>query len=323
MNVIVWSDPRRINKFLDMPDVTFVFPKRDAELEEIAAEIKDGEVIIVDAVGYVSEAIMDVMPNLRLIHSEGVGYNQIDVKAAEKRNIYVCNNKAANAESVAEHTLLLMLGALRDIYLGHRNVFLGKQIEHKETAILEGIQELGESTIGFVGFGDIAKTTARHLQSFTQSLYYYSRTQYDTDLAEYLPLDELLERCDIVSLHLPLSDDTYHIVNADFLGKMKPGSILINTARGDLIDYDALIDALNSGQISRVALDTLSPEPVQRNHPLLNLVDDVQERVLFSPHIGGVSNASFKKIYRNIKENIEALQAGTPLKNVVSDNEEY
>ncbi|MCD7802277.1 MAG: hydroxyacid dehydrogenase [Clostridiales bacterium] len=275
----------------------------------------DAEVILADAIAPVSADLIAQMPNLRLIHSEGAAYDRIDGAAARERDIYVCNNQGANAQAVAEQALLLMLGLLRFVDEGHRAVLEGRQIDLKEAKMVSGITELRDCTVGLVGFGNIARETALLLHAFGASCLYYSphRKSGETEAqyhVEYCPLDQLLARCDIVSLHSAVTPETVGMMNRETLGRMKPGAYLVNTARGDLVDQQALVQALASGHLGGAGLDTLTPEPVTRDNPLVRFAAEHPGRILFSPHIGGVTTGCFRRMHSRMWNNVAAVAAG-------------
>ena len=295
---------------------------------EYLKEAGDADFIVVDAIGKVEAALIEGMPNLKLIHSEGVAYNLIDLEAAKRKNVYVCNSRGMNAGAVAEQTVLLMSGMLRDVVRNDRAVREGRQIQVKEGYMLRSdLMELSDCRIGLVGFGDIARAAAELLQAFgVRQICYYKRHPLSEAEAKelhvrYLPLDELLGTADIVSLHLPVTQETVKIAGDSFFSKMKQGSYFVNTARGELVDDEALIRALASGRIKMAGLDTLDMEPVREDHPLLNVPADIADRLLFSPHIGGITASSFRRSYAYIWEDIQAAAEGKRPKRTVNHAE--
>ena len=285
----------------------------------------DADFLVADAIADIPGELIRRMPKLRLIHSEGVAYNQIDVETASEQGIYVCNSQGMNASAVAEQTILLMLSALKNFLMNDRAVRCGDQIRVKENYMLQGnLPELADCAVGLVGFGDIGKETARLLRAHgVTELFCAKRTPLKSEEeAAYgircLPLQELLERSDIVSLHLPILPATVRMADAAFFSAMKDGSCLVNTSRGELVDDDALIRALSSGKLSMAALDTLDGEPVGREHPLLNVSADIAERMIFSPHIGGITASSFRRSYAMIWEDIRDAAEGRCPKRVVN-----
>ena len=327
MKLLVIGDEKRFQKYLpDLPIVkevsTVVVPRGSAD-DEIASIAADADFIVADAVSPVSAHLMERMPNLKLVHSEGVAYNAIDVGAARGRGVIVCNNAGVNAGAVAEQAVLLMLACLRHLVPGDRAVRSGEQIVMKERLMVEGIRELGDCTVGLVGFGAIARQTALRLRAFGCDVAYWNRSRKDAQTEEqygvrFLPLDELAQTCDIVSIHVPVTPDTENLVDAAFLANMKRDALLINTARGEIVDQFALAAALESGSIAGAGLDTLSPEPVTTDHPLANLSPAAADLLVLSPHIGGVTEGMFKRAWTTIWTNIDKVSKGLQPINIVS-----
>ena len=258
---------------------------------------------------------MDLLPQLKMIHSEGVAFNAIDVAAARGKGIFVCNNKGCNAVSVAEHTVMLMLMALRHGITGHRAVLEGRQHKMKEQVMVSNAPELGEKTVGLIGLGDIGTAAARLLRPFGCKLYYYTahrrppQTEEELGVA-YLPLEELSARCDILSLHCAVNERTTHMVNEEFLSRVKPGAVLVNTARGQLVDNWAVRKALVEGRLGGIAMDTLDPEPTPADHPLVDLPPEIADRAVYSPHLGGITGGSFRRAHQNMWNSVRLLLNG-------------
>ncbi|MDC2839788.1 NAD(P)-dependent oxidoreductase [Limosilactobacillus mucosae] len=294
-------------------------------VKEYLDQAGDADFIVVDAISSVPGELIKQMPNLKVIHSEGVAYNAIDLKAADDCGVYVCNAKGMNAMAVAEQAVLLMVGMLRNVVVNDAAVRNGHQIETKEGYMQNGnLYELADCSVGLIGFGDIAQKTARLLKAYgVKEIYYYKRHRLDPEQeqqfgVQYRELDDLLASSRIVSLHLPVTDATMHMADHDFFAKMQPGSYLVNTARGELVDDAALIEALKSGRLAMAGLDTLDHEPVQSDHPLLNLPFEIAQRLLFSPHIGGITAASFYRGYAMIEEDLQLAAQGKRPKRVVN-----
>ncbi len=296
----------------------------DATAYDIAARAGDAEAIITSPIYPITAELIERLPKLKIIHSEGVGYNCIDLDAAAKRGIPVCNCKGANAIAVAEQTLLLMLGVLRNVLCCDQAVRNGEQISMKHSYMsLGNLLELSDCTIGLIGFGDIGKETARLLKPFGARTIYYARhraaQEVETEYAvEYRPLDELLSMCNVVSLHMPVTSETRGMVNDEFISKMTEGAFLINTSRGELIDEKALICALRSGKIAMAGLDTISGEPVQANHILLTQEKTIEDKLLFSPHIGGLTGSSMRRACDIAWDNIHRVSKGEKPRFVVN-----
>lgn len=292
------------------------FLGRDASVEEVLAAVPDAEVILADVVAPVPAALIEGLPHLRLINSEGVGFDRIDCAAAAARGVFVCNNQGMNAGAVAEQTVLLMLGLLRSAVANDAAVRAGRQMEAKMAGMRRGITDLADCTVGLVGLGCIGQAVAARLRAFgTRVVYGGGRGRKDAALeaelgVAYLPLDDLLASCDFVSLHCAVVPETTNMVDATFLAKMRPDAYLVNTARGELVDNEALAAALRAGRLAGAGLDTVAPEPVTADNPLVNLPAEAAGRVLFSPHVGGITTGSLRRGQLHMWENVGRIKRG-------------
>lgn len=320
MKLLYIGDPERFHAYTDaMPfysNLELTAFSNGVSDEEILSACPDADAIICDPVHSLSGTLLSAMPNLKLVHSEGVAFNRFDLEALRARKIYLCNCKGCNALPVAEQTILLILGLLRRVRSSHEAVIRGHQAEVKKAHMLTGdLKELWECKVGLVGFGDIARETAKLLHAFGAQVFYYNRTRRSTEEeaqyhVTYLPLNELAACCDIVSLHLAVTPETTNIVDEAFLGRMKRSAFLINTARGDLIDNTALCRALIDGSIAGVGIDTIAPEPVLPDNPLINLPPEAEARTLYAPHLGGNTGASFRRAFAMMEDNLKAIAEG-------------
>ena len=212
MKLLVIGSEERTRKYLpDTPlveEVEVVVAARGSSDEDILTLASDADFIMADAISPVSAHLMENMPNLKLVHSEGVAYNAIDIDAAKRLGVTVCNNAGVNAGGVAEQTILLMLACLRDAVNADTAVREGRQIETKERMMVEGIRELGDCTVGFIGFGAIAQATAKRLAAWGCPMYYNKRHRLPVDVEAALgvklaTIDDIARTCDIVSIHVP------------------------------------------------------------------------------------------------------------------------
>ncbi|MCC8072725.1 MAG: hydroxyacid dehydrogenase [Clostridiales bacterium] len=277
------------------------------------------QVLIVDAMGKVPNEMIDALPQLKLIHSEGVGYQGVDTAYAAKKGIAVCNNKGVNDTAVAEDAILLMLACLKSIITGHQSVYEGRQMDVKK-ASFGIIRELSQCTVGLIGFGDIARATAKFANALGATVIYSNRTRYENLEREYnvkyVDRDTLLKTSDFVSLHVAVTNDTKEMANDDFFSKMKSDAYLINTSRGELVNNEALLNALLTDKIAGVGLDVIAPEPVQADNILLD--ERIKDKLVLTPHIAGITNLTVNKIYQSIWDNITRLINEQPLKNKVN-----
>jgi phosphoglycerate dehydrogenase-like enzyme len=242
--------------------------------------------------------------SLRVISRYGVGMERVDLAAASEKSIVVTNTPAANATAVAELTIAFMLSLARQIPQLVRSLKQG-QWTRANGVSLEG------KIIGLLGFGAIGRTVAQRLNGWGCTLMASDPFSTATVMESYgvVPADQttLLEKCDFVSLHLPVTDATKHLVNANFLAKMKRGSYLVNTARGELVDAAALLDALNSGQVAGAALDAFEEEPPIQGDALV-----AHPNVIGTPHIGANTDGAANRMGWMALNDCLAVLAGKP-----------
>ena len=258
----------------------------------------------------VTTAVIARAPKLRLIQKIGTGVNTIDLDAAKARGIAVCNLPGANSRAVAEMALLLMLACLRRL----RELDAAVRSPggwHCAAGLQDKFAELGGRTVGLVGFGSIPQQLAPWLAAMGVRVVYSSRNA-QTCPYEHLPLHELLSRSDIVSLHVPLTDETHGLIGAAALGAMKPGAILVNTARGALVDEPALLGALATGKLGAAGLDVFADEPPAPDNPLLALPN-----VIASPHLAWLTQETLERSLKIAVENCRRLKNGEELMNRV------
>lgn len=243
---------------------------------------------------------------LRLIQKIGVGVNTIDVNAAKERNIAVCNMPGSNSRAVAELTLLLMLACLRRLPLLDRMTREGRGWR-LDSSLQDTFGELGGRTVGFVGYGNIPKILTPALLALGANVIYAATAPKSIDGVHFRSLSELLVEADIVSLHTPLTAATTKLIDRDRLASMRPGAILINTARGGLVDQSALIDALRSGHLGAAGLDVFATEPLV-DDPLLRL-----DNVVVVPHIAWLTVNTLQRSLAVAVENCRRLDASETL----------
>ena len=255
----------------------------------------------------VTTALLAGAPRLRLIQKIGVGLDSIDLAAAKTRGIAVCSMPGTSTQAAAEMTLALMLACLRRLPTLDQalRAGMGWVLPADEQALYG---EIGGRTVGLVGYGAVPARLAPMLRAMGARLLYWNRRPKGDVLAELVPLRELMEMSDIVSLHLPLTPETERLVDASALGLMKPGAVLINTAHGGLVDEAALVDALASRHLRAAGLDVFTTEPLPRDHPLLAL-----DNVVLSPHLAWLTPETLRRSLLVAVENCRRLRDGRPL----------
>jgi lactate dehydrogenase-like 2-hydroxyacid dehydrogenase len=254
-------------------------------------------------------------PQLKVISQMAVGYDNIDIAAAQARGIPVGNTPGVLTEATADLTFALLLAQARRIVEGMDYIRAGKWQTWEPRALLGA--DLSGATLGIVGFGRIGRAVARRASGFDLRVLAYSPGLTQQAASEVnvrrVELDDLLRESDFVSLHCPLNQHTRHLINRDTLARMKPTAILVNTARGGIVDQQALYDALTNGVIGGAALDVTDPEPLPSDHPLLTLPN-----VTIVPHIGSASTWTRDQMATMAVDNLIAGLKGEPLPNPVS-----
>ena len=292
-------------------DVIYIEPTE----QKFLAHIKGADFLWISSLDPIGAELIRASDRLKLIQTQGVGYDKIDLAAAAEKGIYVCNTRSSNRYCVAEHTLAMILSCLREIPFLDRECRKANSMEARTAFTRRRTRQLSDCHVGLVGFGDIGRTLASYLQPFGCRISYYSRTRYSKEIeeqyrAQYLPFEELLQQCNIISLHVPASPSTVNMINEKTLKQMRRDAILVNCSRGELVDSAALAQALKEGWIERCALDTVWPEYPGPDHPLLNLPSEVSDRMILTPHCGGFSDSSFTRMLSSGRDNILRVMSG-------------
>ncbi len=255
----------------------------------------------------VTAEVMAAAPRLRLVQKIGVGVNTIDLEAARDRDIAVCNMPGTNTQAVVEMTLLLMLGALRRVSQLDTATRAG-QGWALPAELQDSYGEVCGRTVGLVGYGAVPSRLAPVLQAMDARVLFASRGEKPNAVGERRPLQALLAESDIVSLHVPLTPETERLIDADAIARMKPGAVIVNTARGALIDESALVHALRTGRIGAAGLDVFETEPTPAGSMLLAL-----DNVVCTPHLAWLTRETLERSLAVAVENCRRLAAGEDL----------
>lgn len=271
-------DENSVNKMKDAGlDITV---KTGMTPDELKATIPGFDVIVIRSATKVRKEIIDAGSNLKLIVRAGVGLDNVDLDAAKVKNIEVKNTPGVTTNSVAEHTLGLMLALARNIPQGAASIKAGNWDRKKYAGF-----ELKDKTLGLIGFGRIGQDVGKLASAFGMNIVAYDPILKPEVIKEYgakpVPLDELLKTSDYISLHVPLTPETKHMINAETILKMKKGVRIVNCARGGTIDEEALAGAIKEGHVSGAAFDVYENEPPEKNNPLIAL-----EQFIGVPHLG-------------------------------------
>ena len=288
--------------------------ERTGSEEEAIQRIGNAQIVLTNKVP-ITAAIMDACPSIKLICEQATGYNNIDIAAAAKRGITVCNVPSYSTDSVAQLTFALLLEICHNVGLHNQQVHNGAWCDSPDFCFWSSpLTELSGKTLGIVGLGSIGQAVARIGKAFGMRILAFSRTLRPecADLAEYVSLDQLLAQSDVVSLHCPLFPETAGMINETSIGKMKDGAMLLNTSRGGLVNEAALAGALRSGKLRAAAVDVVSSEPMTRDNPLLTAPN-----CYITPHIAWAPLEARIRLMNTLEENIRAWLNGAP-QNVVN-----
>ena len=247
---------------------------------------------------------------LRLVQKFGVGINTIDVGVATERGIAVANMPGANAASVAEGTVLLMLAALRRLPQLDRATRAGRGWP-ADPALGERCRDIGGCTVGLVGYGRVAQRVAGIVTAMGAVVRHTSTG--DDGRPGWRPLPDLLAEADVVSVHVPLTAETRGLIDAAALRRVRPGAVLVNTARGPVVDEPALFDALRTGRLAAAGLDVFAVEPIPPDNPLLAL-----DNVVLTPHVSWYTADTMRRYLAAALDNCRRLHDGRPLTQVVN-----
>ena len=292
--------------------------------EELIEQCKDADILYVGPVDPISRNVIEHLDNCKMIHSHGVGFDKIDLEAAREKGIYVCNNRSVNAVPVAELAITHMLNCLRRVPSTDAKIKAGGLDGFKqcfEDYNINGHKELSGRTVGLVGLGAIGKAAVKILKAFNCEILYYDVFRAEEfeieNNVKYCTYDEILEKCDIISYHVPVLDSTINMVRKETIDKMKQDAIIINVARGEIVNDQDLVDALEAGKVY-AGIDVISPEPPSADHPMFHINDAGKARLSWTPHIAGTTNEAFTRMVEWTYNDIKKVMAGERPNNIVN-----
>ena len=259
-------------------------------------------------------AVLDACPSVKLICVLATGYNVVDCEDTKRRGIPVCNVPAYGTDAVAQFTFALLLELCHQVGHHSKAVHEGRWSENRDFCFWDTPQmELAGKTMGIIGFGKIGRAVGKIAKVMGMKVIAYNRSRCAEGeaIGEYVSLEQLLRTSDIVSLHCPLTADNAGLINAATLAQMKDGAILLNTARGPLLDEQAVADALASGKLRGAAVDVVSKEPMERNNPLLTAPN-----CIITPHMAWAPTESRQRILECTARSIAAFLEGAPINTV-------
>jgi phosphoglycerate dehydrogenase-like enzyme len=294
-------------------------PIESTEEEKLKA-IRDATILFGDYrhKNRIDRKIIETAKNLKLIQQPTVGYEAIDVKAASERGILVSNAAGFNSVGVAEHAIMMMLALLKKLPILHSETSKCNWLQVK--CVSEGsIWELEGRNLGILGFGLVGRELAKRARGFGPIILYNKRNRLteteEKDLGvEYRSFEDILRQSDILSVHVPLTEETKGLIGKSEISKMKKGAILLNLARGEVVDTEALAEAVRNGALKGAGVDVFDPEPIEPGNPLIGL-----ENVLLTPHIAGGTVESKVKSLKICFDNIAKVIKGETPANIVNN----
>ncbi|OGH16628.1 MAG: hypothetical protein A3C30_04335 [Candidatus Levybacteria bacterium RIFCSPHIGHO2_02_FULL_40_18] len=318
-----WEEDYLKEKFGNTVDISF--HSEELNIENVPA-VKDADGIVVFIYSTIDKQVLDLMPNLKFIATMSTGFDHIDIEECKRRNIIVSTVPTYGENTVAEHAFALIFAISRRLIESHNRVSEG----NFSPTGLTGFDLFGK-TLGVIGVGNIGSHVIRIAKGIGMDVLAYKRTP-DPKLAadlgfRFVSMDELLSQSDIISVHVPYNKETHHMLNSDAFSKMKDGVVIINTARGAIIDTTALVSALQSGKVAAAGLDVLEEESIIREeHELLHKefpIEDLKTvlenhmllnnpKVVITPHNAFNSREALMRILRITEENINGFLAGQP-----------
>ncbi|MBN2793780.1 MAG: D-2-hydroxyacid dehydrogenase [Clostridia bacterium] len=278
------------------------------EEKDIISRIADAEIVFTNKTP-LDKTVFSACPHIKWIGVLATGYNVIDIVAAKQAGILVANVPTYGTDSVAQYVFALLLEMCHHVKEHDLAVKTGKWSEQKDFCFWDfPLMELAGLTLGIIGTGEIGLRTAAIGKAFNMKVIAHSRTEKPSDFIEYADLKTLYKNADVISLHCPLTSETMHMIDEAVLDLMKPNVMIINTARGPLINEKAMAKALNQGKIAGYAADVVSVEPISKDHILLNA-----KNCILTPHIAWAPKAARERLMKTAIDNLKHYLEGNPI----------
>ncbi|WP_096274468.1 D-2-hydroxyacid dehydrogenase [Paucisalibacillus globulus] len=284
------------------------------DIQLIIERSKEAEIILTNKTPITKEVIKE-LPKLKYIGVLATGYDVVDIHAANERNIVVTNIPAYGTNTVAQMTFSLLLELTNHVGLHHQAVKQGEWTSNQDWCFFrKPLLELTGKTLGIIGYGRIGQATSKIAQAFGMNVIASKRTpnkDQESNQVKFASLDELYAKSDVISLHCPLTEENKGMINKDSIQKMKDGVLIINTARGALIQEADLAEALNNGKVGGAAVDVVSSEPIRENNPLLHA-----ENCIITPHIAWATEEARQRLLDIAVDNVKSFLTGNPINKV-------
>jgi phosphoglycerate dehydrogenase-like enzyme len=306
--------------FMDYTRFHVIKADKDLSVNKKCKLVEEADIILSDPVHVnpISRQIIESGKKLKLIQCYSIGFDDIDIEAARDKGIPVANSAGIVSKTIAEYTVMAALYLLKSIEYANNEFKKGNWVQQQLMTPPGQPLELGSLTLGIIGCGSIGQEVARLAGAFGTRILYHNRRRLDESIEnslglEYSSLEDLLMYSDVVSVNVPLTDSTHGMIGVDEIAMMKKGAVLINTARGEVVDVYALADAIKSGHLRGAAVDVFENEPNIENCPLIGL-----KNVILTPHSSAISPDSVKRVAPKVMENLNRIYEGKPPLRVVN-----
>ncbi len=308
MKAVLLDEKRFLNGLeLPMPEkvseyVTFEKTPQDNKI--IIERCQDADIMISGSLR-IEREVIEALPNLKLIQLSSSGMNTVDQEACKEHNVTLYNASAFAAKAVPEHTFMLMLNALRASVHYHQKVVDGSWRKDRSSQINQApMIDVEGLTLGIIGVGTVGKRVTEIAKAFGMTVLWAEHQGKKPRNEDYIDFDTMLAAADVISLHCPLTPETKHLINKDTLAKMTKKPLVVNVARGAVVDSKAMAKAVADDQILGYATDVFEKEPIAKDDPLLKLAEDQHPRVIFSPHIASGSKNAHYKLWQIVQEQV-------------------
>ncbi len=319
MHVITFLDRSTIPDGINLKRPLFEHRWQEYPLtshEQVVSRLLDSSIVITNKVA-LSKETLEALPNLKMIAVAATGYNHIDLDFCREKNITVSNIQNYAKHSVPEHALTLLLALRRNLLAYTNSVRSGEWQESQHFCLYEHkLTDLHNSRLGIVGGGDLGKAFANLAEVLGMKVFYADRKgQVASGRKSYLPFEELIQTSDVVSLHCPLTPETENIISLPEMETMKRTAVLLNTARGGLVNEEDLVYAINNGLIAGAGFDVASVEPILPDNPLLSLHE--KNNFILTSHVAWASDTALQTLADQLIDNIDSFVAGVPAHQIV------
>ena len=316
----VLLDEARFLEGLELPKPAKVseyvtFDKTPQDNKVIIERCQDADIMICGTLR-IEREVIEALPNLKLIQLSSSGMNTIDQEACKENKVALYNASAFAAKSVPEHTFMLMLNALRAGIHYHQEVADGSWRKDRSSQINQApMIDVEGQTLGIIGVGTIGKRVSELAQAFGMTVLWAEHQGVEPRSDDYTDFETVLAAADVISLHCPLTPETKHLINKDTLAKMSKQPLIVNVARGAVVDSKAMAQAIENQQVLGYATDVFEKEPIATDDPLLKLAEQQHPRVIFSPHVASGSKNAHHKLWQIVQEQINTFIDNTDINN--------